>query len=141
MSGQGRGFCVLKRSEAKPSQLQGFAGLQGVPIDHIGESLGKNSKKEVDMQFGEETDPAVLKPKQKKSSTFYTKYILPGYVDPAMARVGYYGPSGGQFRSFGLSSYSYGINYAMPYVSWINPWLRRGFGRKWGRRRGRFGYW
>jgi hypothetical protein len=45
MSGQCRGFCVLKSSEAKPSQLQGFAGLQGMPVDHIDESFEKNSKR------------------------------------------------------------------------------------------------
>ena len=41
MSGQGRGFCVLIISNAKPSQLQGFAGLQGVPIDHIDKNFEK----------------------------------------------------------------------------------------------------
>ena len=33
MSGQGRGFCVLRSSEKSPHQLQGFAGLRGVPVD------------------------------------------------------------------------------------------------------------
>ena len=141
MSGQGRGFCVLKSSEAKSSQLQGFAGQQGIPVCHIDESFEKNSKKEISMQLGEETDPAILKPKKVNSSNFYAKYILPCYMNPITARVVYYSPSGGPFRSFGLRSYGYGINYAMPYVNWINPWLRRGFGRVWGRGRGRFVYW
>jgi len=44
MSGQGRGFCVLKSSETKPYQLHGFAGLQGVAVDQIGENTKKNRK-------------------------------------------------------------------------------------------------
>jgi hypothetical protein len=32
MSGRAQGFCVLKNSKENPGQLEGFAGLQGVPI-------------------------------------------------------------------------------------------------------------
>ena len=41
MSGQGRGFCVLKSSETRPYRLSGFAGLQGVPVDKIDENSEK----------------------------------------------------------------------------------------------------
>jgi hypothetical protein len=32
MTGRGQGFCVLKNSKENPGQLEGLAGLQGVPI-------------------------------------------------------------------------------------------------------------
>jgi len=39
LTGQGRGFCVLKNSEKRPLQLLGFAGLQGTPVDQTIENV------------------------------------------------------------------------------------------------------
>lgn len=36
MTGQGMGFCVLKESKDKPGQINGFAGLQGMPVSQYG---------------------------------------------------------------------------------------------------------
>ena len=32
MTGRGMGFCVLRESKDKPGQMNGFAGIQGMPI-------------------------------------------------------------------------------------------------------------
>ncbi len=39
MTGQGRGFCILRSSENSPGQLQGFVGLRGVPVGQINENF------------------------------------------------------------------------------------------------------
>ena len=35
LSGGGRGFCVLKRSEKNPDQIKGFAGIDGKPVSNL----------------------------------------------------------------------------------------------------------
>jgi hypothetical protein len=32
MTGKGMGFCVLKESKDKPSQVEGFVGIEGTPV-------------------------------------------------------------------------------------------------------------
>lgn len=36
MTGRGMGFCVLKESKDKPGKLEGFIGIQGMPIGQYG---------------------------------------------------------------------------------------------------------
>ncbi|MFA6424624.1 MAG: DUF5320 domain-containing protein [Phycisphaerae bacterium] len=33
MTGKGMGFCILKESKDKPSQIEGFVGVQGMPVN------------------------------------------------------------------------------------------------------------
>jgi len=33
MTGKGMGFCVLKESKNKPGQVEGFVGIQGMPVN------------------------------------------------------------------------------------------------------------
>jgi hypothetical protein len=144
MSGQGRGFCVLKISDAKPSQLLGFAGLQSVPIDHIDKNFEKNPKEVINMPFGDGTGPAGMGPMTGRAADVCAGYPVPGYMNPVMGRAGSYNAGMLAIGPYGGGTYIYG----MPYAGWSNPWLRRGFGfgrgfgrgHGRGRGRGRFGY-
>lgn len=57
MSGQGRGFCILRSSENSPGQLQGFAGLRGVPVSQTVDNFEKSRKAVTNMPFGDSTGP------------------------------------------------------------------------------------
>ena len=143
MSGQGRGFCVLRSSEKSPHQLQGFAGLQSFPVDQIDENFEKNRKEVISMPFGDGKGPAGSGPMTVRSTGFYAGYPVPVYMNPVMARFGYYRPGIHIFGPYRAGLYGYGAPYPVPYAGWVNSWLRRGFGigRGWGRGRGKFGCW
>jgi len=137
MSGQGRGFCVLRSSEKSPYQLQGFVGLRGVPVGQINENFQNAGKEVIIMPRGDGTGPAGMGPMTGRAAGFCAGFPVPGYMNPVMGRAGFYG------AGYGMPYAGYG----MPYGGWGNPRLRRGFGfgrgfgRGWGRGRGRFGYW
>jgi len=143
MTGRGQGFCVLTTSEENPGQVQGFAGLQAVPVGQRSGNFENAGKEVINMPLGDGTGPAGLGPMTGRAAGFCAGYPVPGYMNPAVGGVGFYGAP--TFGAYGAGLYGYG----MPYGSWGNPWLRRGFGfgrgfgRGWGRGRGRgrFGYW
>ncbi len=151
MSGQGRGFCVLRSSEKSPHQLQGFAGLRGVPVDRKVKNFGNIGKEVINMPFGDGTGPSGMRPMTGRVAGFCTGFPMPGYMNPVVGRAGFYVTGVPAVGQYGASSYGYGTGYSAPYVGWGNPWLRRGFGfgrgfgrgrgRGLGRGRGRFGYW
>ena len=63
LTGKGRGFCILKSSEKNPHQVQGFAGLHGVPVDQNIENDSEDNRKEViNMPRGDGTGPAGMGP-------------------------------------------------------------------------------
>ena len=101
------------------------------------------------MPFGDRTGPAGMGPMTGRAAGFCAGFPMPGYMNPAVGRTGFYSPGAPAFGSYGAGSYGYGAGYGMPYAGWVNPRLRRGFGfgrgfgRGWGRGRGRgrFGYW
>jgi len=123
MTGRGQGFCVLTTSKENPNQVKGFEGLQGVPIGQVN---GNYEKEVINMPFGDRTGPAGLGPMTGRAAGFCAGYPVPGYMNSAIGKAGFYGV------------YGYGI----PYAGRTNPWLRRGFGfgrgfgRGWGRGRG-----
>jgi len=147
MTGRGQGFCVLTSSEENPSQVEGFAGLQAVPVGQKVRNFENAGKEVIYMPFGDGTGPAGLGPMTGRAAGFCAGYPVPGYVNPAVGRAGFYGAGVPAFGPYGAGSYGYGTGYGMPYGGRVNPWLRRGFGfgRGWGRGRGRgrgrFGYW
>jgi hypothetical protein len=104
-------------------------------------------KEVIDMPFGDGTGPAGLGPMTGRAAGFCAGYSVPGYMNPVVGRVGFYGPGVLSFARYGAGFYGYGAGYGMPYAGWGIPWFRRGFGRGfgrgrgWGRGRGRFGYW
>ena len=151
MTGLGRGFCILKTSQGKPELVEGFAGVNGRPVGKAGQVA--NSEKEViDMPGGDRTGPAGMGPMTGRAAGFCAGYPVPGYMNPAGGRAGFYGAGVPAFGAYGAGSYGYGAGsyaYGAPYGAWGNPWLRRGFGfgrgfgrgRGRGSARGRFGYW
>lgn len=141
MTGRGQGFCVLTNSKENPSQINGLAGIQGLPFNFNNNE--KRDKEVINMPFGNGTGPAGMGPMTGRATGFCAGYPVPGYMNPVAVRAGFYGgaPAVGP----------YGTGYGMPYGGQVNSWLRRGFGfgfgrgfghgRGWGRGRGRFGYW
>ena len=150
MSGQGRGFCVIRSSEKSPHQLQGFAGLRGVPVDRKVKNFENVEKEVINMPRGDGTCPAGMGPMTGRAAGICAGYPVPGYMNPVVGRAGFYAMGVTAVGQYGASSYGYGAGYSAPYV-WGSPWLRRDFGfgrgfsrgRGWGRGRGRgrFGYW
>lgn len=151
MTGQGRGFCILRSSEKSPDQLQGFVGLRCVPVSQTSDNFEESGKEVTNMPFGDRTGPTGLGPMTGRVAGFCAGFPVPGYMNPVVSRAGFYATGVPAVGQYGASSYGYGTGYSAPYAGWGNPWLRRGFGfgrgfsrgRGWGRGRGRgrFGYW
>jgi hypothetical protein len=151
MTGRGLGFCVLTTSKENPNEMQGLAGINGRPIGKMNEGFEFDGKEVINMPFGDGTGPVGLGPMTGRAAGFCAGYPVPGHMNPAMGRVGFYGPGMQASTPYGVGLYGYGAGYGMPYAGWTNPWLRRGFGfgfgrgfgRGWGRGRGRgrFGFW
>ncbi len=135
MTGRGLGFCVLTTSKENPGQVKGFAGLQNVPIGQKVKNFENTGKEVINMPFGDGTGPAGTGPMTGRAAGFCAGYPMPGYMNPAVGKAGFYGPGVQAFGPYGAGSYGYG----MPYGGWGNPWLRKGFGfgRGFGRGRGR----
>ena len=142
MTGRGLGFCVLTTSEENPGQIKGFAGLQSVPVGQISSNFENTGKEVIDMPAGDRTGPAGMGPMTGRAAGFCAGFGVPGYMNPAVGRAGFYGAG---VPAFG----AYGAGYGIPYGGYGNPWLRRsfgfgfgrGFGRGWGRGRGRRVWW
>lgn len=127
MTGRGQGFCVLTSSEENPSQVKGFAGLQGKPVNQKGENFENTGKEVINMPLGDGTGPAGMGPMTGRAAGLCAGYPVPGYMNPVVGRAGFYGAGYGMPYS----------GYGMPYGGRVNPWLRRGFGFGFGRGFGR----
>jgi hypothetical protein len=143
MTGRGQGFCVLKESQGNPEQIEGFAGINGKPIEAVDKSVSPR-KEVIDMPFGDRTGPIGMGPMTGRVSGFYAGYPVPGYMNP-VGVTGFVPVTGTAVSPYGLTPYSYG----WPYAS-VGRWygrgfwrfgFGRGFGRGRGRGRGRFGFW
>ena len=151
MTGRGQGFCVLTSSEQNPGQVKGLAGIDGKFIGQMKTNEGSNiaGKEVIDMPAGNGTGPAGLGPMTGRAAGFCAGFQVPGYMNPVVGRVGFFGVGAPAVGPYSAGLYGYGAGYAVPYAGFGNPWLRRGFGfgrgfgRGWGRGRGRgrFSYW
>ena len=147
LTGQGRGFCVLKTSDENPGQVKGVTGLQSVPISQKVKNFKNAGKEVIDMPFGDKKGPPGMGPMTGRAAGFCADFPLPGHMNFAVNRVGYHDSGVPVFGPYGAVSYGYGARHAASYAGRFSPWLRRGylFGRgsvcRWGRGRGRFGYW
>jgi len=146
MTGRGQGFCVLTNSKENPGQIQGFVGLQSMPVGQKVNNLESTGKEVIKMPLGDGTGPAGMGPMTGRAAGFCAGYPVPGYMNPAVGGAGFYGAG---MPAVGPYSAGYGMpygGYGMPY----GGWGRRGFGfgrgfgrgRGWGRGRGggSFGY-
>jgi hypothetical protein len=127
MTGRARGYCVLRNANGESTHVQGFVGVQGMPVN-----VELPEGKEVtDMPFGDGTGPNALGPAVGGPAG----YPVPGYGNPVlMGRVP-------QLGMYGAAPYG----YRWPWWgrAFWRPRLGRAFGRGRGRRRGggRFGWW
>ena len=128
MTGRARGYCVLRELEGQSNHLQGFAGIQGTPVD-----VEASEEKEVtDILRGYGIGPISVRPPVGRPMV----YPATGYADPILATGVRLVPA------YGSTPYG----YRQPW--WVRcfgkPVLGRGFGcgRGWGRGRGRgrFGF-
>jgi hypothetical protein len=146
MTGRAQGFCVLTNSKEKSGQIAGVIGIQGRPISQKINSYENTKEEVINMSFGDGTGPVGLGPMTGRAAGFCAGYPVPGYMNLATGRTGFYGVGAPVVGP-------YGVGYGMSYGNRLNLWLRRGFGfgfgrcfgrgRGWGRGRGggRFGYW
>ena len=147
LTGQGRGFCILTTSEENPGQVKGVVGLQSVPISQKVKNFENTGKEVINMPFGDGTGPTGMGSMTGRATGFCAGFPVPGYMNPAVSRVGYHGSSVPAFGPYGTGSYGYGAGYAASYAGRFSPWLCRGylFGRgsgcRLGRGRARFAYW
>jgi len=149
MTGQGRGYCILKTSGKGAGEVKGFVGLQGAPVGQKVEDFKNTGKEVIDMPAGDGTGPGGMGPMTGRAAGFCAGFPVPGYMNRLAGRAGFYGVAAPIARPYGTGSYGYGSGYRMPYSGWVNPWVGRGFGfrrvfgrgRGLGRGRGRFGFW
>jgi len=147
ITGKGRGFCILTRTEEGSGQVKGFVGLQGVPVAQKAESVKNTGKEMINMPFGNGTGPAGMGPLTGRGAGYGAGFPVPGYANPAIRRRGSYGSGSRQLEPYGIGSY--GRPQVPFYRAWFGRWLRGGFGlgrgfgrgRGWGRGRGRRGNW
>jgi len=140
MTGRGSGYCVLRESGKKPGRMEGWAGIDGVPVGNTSTDTTEQEKEVIQMPFGDRTGPAGMGPMTGRAAGFCAGYPAPGYRNPGGIR--------GYFLPYSMSPYGYGRGYATASTGWLGRWFRRGigfaqgFGLGRGRRggRGRFGY-
>jgi hypothetical protein len=121
LTGRARGYCVLRESNDESNHVQGFAGVQGTPV----EVELPEGKEVTDMPFGDGTGPAGLGPMRGRAVGFFADYPVPGYANPVA--MGTVPPLG----MYGVAPYS----YRWPW--WARRFRQRGFGWAFGRCRGR----
>jgi len=126
MTGRARGYCVLRESNDESGRPQGFAGVQGTPVD-VELPLGKVV---TEMLLGNGVGPVASRPMVGRPAA----YPVPGCGNPVAAGgvppFGVYGvtPYGHRWPGWGRGSWR-------PRFGWAF-----GRGRGCGRGRGRFGF-
>lgn len=142
LTGKGLGYCVLRESAADPRQMEGSAGIDGVPVVRMSRERAKQEKEVIQMPRGNGTGPSGMGPMTGRGVGFCVGYPVPGYGNPDVFGTQQTVPSG-------APAYGNRPGYRAPRFGWFGRWLRggfglgRGFGRGRGRRGGRggFGYW
>ncbi|MBP8912837.1 MAG: DUF5320 domain-containing protein [Phycisphaerae bacterium] len=125
MTGWARGYCVLRESNNEPIHMQGFAGVQGTPVDV--EIL--EGKEVVDMPLQNRVGPMISRPMVGRP------VVYPGWGNANPLLMGTVPPLGLCQAAPDMYRRSWwGSGF------WWAPFGRRfGPGRGWGRGRGRFG--
>ena len=141
MTGRGQGFCILTSSKENPDQIQGFVGLQGVPVGQKVKNFENTEKEVINMPFGDGTGPAGAGPMTGRAAGFCAGYPVPGYMNPVMGRAGFYGAGMPAVGPYGAGAYGYGMPYGGCGRRGFGFGFGRGRARGRGRGRGRLGYW
>ncbi len=120
MTGKGLGYCVLRESGKESDRMEGWAGIDGVPVGDTSINKTKQKKEVIQMPFGDGTGPSGMGPMTGRAAGFCTGYPMPGYRNTSSARR--------YIPSRNMSPYSYGTGYGTAYTGWLGRWFRRGFG-------------
>jgi hypothetical protein len=121
MTGRARGYCILRTANDESNRMQGFAGVQGTPID-AGSPEGQEA---TDMAFRDGTGPVASRPMVGRP----VAHPVPRCGNPVLI--------GGMLPFGGYTVAPYG--YCRPRFGrglW-RPWFGHAFGHGRGRRRGR----
>ncbi len=133
MTGKGLGYCVLRESGEKSGRMEGWAGIDGIPVGDTSTNKAEQEKEVTQMPFGDGTGPSGMGPMTGRAAGFRAGYPMFGYGNPSGLQ-GYIPPRG-------MSPYGYGTGYGIARTGWLGRWFRRGFGlaRGFGLGRGRRG--
>ena len=127
MTGQGEGFCVLRKSGQDSHTPEGFAGLRGKPIGKLGQVL-ERIEKEVDTPLSGGTTRIEVGPATGNAPDLRSPPEVPRYTYDAALGRDRYGSAVAAFLPYAIASRGHGVLYSVPYGRWVHPWLRRGFG-------------
>ena len=133
MTGRSQGFCVLTSSEENPNEVKGLAGLQSVPVNQKNGNFENIGKEVINMPGGDGTGPAGMGPMTGRAAGLCVGFAMPGYMNPAVGRAGFYGAGMPTVGPYGAGAYGYG----MPYGGWGRRSFGFGRGFGWSRGRGR----
>jgi hypothetical protein len=138
LTGKGLGYCVLRESAENPNRVEGWAGIDGVPVGGMSCEEAEREKEVTKMPRGNGTGPLGMGPMTGRGAGFGAGYPVPGYRNP--------GVFGARQMPYGAPAYGTRPGYVAPRFGWFGRWLRGGFGlgRGFGRGRGRrggFGCW
>ncbi len=126
MTGRARGYCVLRESNGLSNHVQGFAGVQGTPV----EVEFPEGKEVADMPFGDSPGPVGFWPMVGRPVAYplrrYANSLPMGTVPP----LGVYGPA----------LYAYRWSWRGRGFRWAPFGWAYGRGRGRGCGRGRFGF-
>jgi len=133
LTGRGLGYCVLRESGERPPRIEGWAGIDGVPVVNANVDKAEQEKEVIQMPVGDRTGPAGMGPMTGRTAGFGVGLPVPGYRNPGGAR-GYMAP-------YNMPPSGYGPQYGVPYTGWLGRWFQRGLGwaRGFGSARG-FGF-
>jgi hypothetical protein len=143
MTGNGLGHCVLRESMEEPGRMEGWVGIDGVPVGGMNPERAEQEKEVVNMPLGDRTGPVGMGPMTGRAAGFCAGYPVPGYRNPG-------GFGAGRAVPYGAPWYGHGAGYVAPRTGWFGRLIRRGFGlgrglgrgrgRSWHGRWGGFGY-
>lgn len=117
LTGRGLGYCVLRESGDKAVQIEGWAGMDGIPV---ASANTEKAKEVIQMPFRDGTGPAGRGPMTGRAAGFGAGYPVGGYRNPNGAR--------GFMVPYNAPVSSYGPGYGTPYTGWLGRWFRRGLG-------------
>jgi hypothetical protein len=138
LTGRGRGYCVLRESGEEPGRIEGWAGIDGVPVGDTNRGKVEQEKEVKQVPQGNGTGPLGIGPMTGRAAGFWAGYPVPGYRNLGVLGVR-------RTMPYGVPTYGASTRYVAPRAGWFGRWIRgglglgRGFGR--GRGRGRRGGW
>ncbi len=133
LTGRGLGYCVLRESSESVPRIEGWAGIDGVPVADATVEHAEPEKEVIEMPFGDGTGPGGIGPIRSNAARFGAGSAGLGYRHPASVR--------GYVLPYNVRRSGYALRYGPPYAGWLGQWVRRGFGfaRGFGFGRGRRG--